>query len=112
MRDRRARSVAVATVVASMALATTSLVQWAAVYTRSTPTSPESPYATSVPTCEPLSSATPAAMAKSCTVCAEGSECQSASFWKGRKRHGPPPSLGRCRPITGLSTLSIASAAA
>jgi hypothetical protein len=31
MRDRSARSVAVATVVASMALATTSLVQWAEV---------------------------------------------------------------------------------
>jgi len=112
MRDRSARSVAVATVVASMALATTSLVQWAAVYTRSTPTSVASPYATSVTTCELLSPAMPAAMEKSCTACAEGKECQSASFWKGRNRHGPPPSLGRCRPMVGLSTLSIASAAA
>jgi len=94
-----------------MALATTSLVQWAAVYTRSTPTSEASPYATPLVTRESLSPATLAAMLKSCTVCADGKECQSASFWKGRNRHGPPPSLGRCRPTTGLSTLSIASAA-
>ncbi len=112
MRDRSARSVAVATAVASMALATTSLVQWAAVYTRSAPMSEASAYATPAPMLEPLSLATPAATEKSCTVCAEGNECQSASFWKGRNRHGPPPSLGRCRPTTGLSTLSIASAAA
>jgi hypothetical protein len=95
-----------------MALATTSLVQWAAVYTRSTPTREASAYAASVATREPLSPATPAAMAKSCTACAEGNECQAASFWKGRNRQGPPPSLGRWRPTTGLSTLSITSAAA